>query len=232
MRSVKLLAPLAVMLLLAISLSLTPALAGKAPAAENKGGRPDCVALAQAEKTEAVAARTLLNCRHALDGLGLQREAANATLTRGQLATMIYLAFDLPDFTPTVPTFRDVPASNAYYVAVETVYYRNIMSGLSRSKCASIGAAYPCFGPNLPIDRSELASDLKAAASLPDFTPSTNSFADVPPRYWAYTSIETINFSRIMDGYRCGNAACFRPDNQPSFDELLIAFYRAITYRH
>jgi hypothetical protein len=50
-------------------------------------------------------------------------------VTRGQLCKMIVLAEAWPVYTPTAPTFGDVPPSHPFFRYIETAYQRGILSG-------------------------------------------------------------------------------------------------------
>jgi hypothetical protein len=60
---------------------------------------------------------------------GTFRPANN--VTRAQLCKIAVTAAGWPDYTPSTPTFSDVPASNPFYVYIETAYCHGIISGYS-----------------------------------------------------------------------------------------------------
>ncbi|MFL5732391.1 MAG: S-layer homology domain-containing protein [Chloroflexia bacterium] len=49
--------------------------------------------------------------------------------TRGQLCKLVVLAGGWPLYTPAVPTFGDVPGTEAFYTYIETAYSRGIVRG-------------------------------------------------------------------------------------------------------
>lgn|GEM_PF-3482566 len=173
------------------------------------------------------AAVALLDCRHALDRLGEQL-AMGGTVNRGLFALVIQRAFELDLFTPTVASFTDVSPSSPYYAAVETLVQHRVMSGLSSSQCANMALAYPCFGLNLSTSRADTAMALKAAAALPDATPLSTSFIDVPPSSYAYVPVESITARRIMSGSACTGGNCFYPSSRVAVGDMILAIYMAI----
>src|SRR5207247_9344672 len=50
-------------------------------------------------------------------------------ITRAQVSKVVVLAAGWTPFTPQVPTFRDVPTTDAFYVYIETAYQHGIISG-------------------------------------------------------------------------------------------------------
>ncbi len=55
----------------------------------------------------------------------------NRPITRGQLTKLVVNAAHYPLFTPTGgnPTFRDVPASNVFFISIETAHEKGIING-------------------------------------------------------------------------------------------------------
>jgi hypothetical protein len=62
-------------------------------------------------------------------GTGCLEFLPGNNVTRGQLCKIIVLAEGWPAYTPTLPTFRDVPANQTFYQHIETAYRHNIISG-------------------------------------------------------------------------------------------------------
>jgi hypothetical protein len=52
-------------------------------------------------------------------------------VTRGQLCKIIVNSEAWPDYTPSVPTFRDVSLGDPFYRYIETAYHHGIISGYS-----------------------------------------------------------------------------------------------------
>jgi len=55
----------------------------------------------------------------------------NDKLTRAQYAKILVNALQLPEYTPTEPTFSDVPATHWSYKYVETAYHWSVVNGIS-----------------------------------------------------------------------------------------------------
>ncbi|PZR96591.1 MAG: hypothetical protein DLM69_10645, partial [Candidatus Chloroheliales bacterium] len=55
----------------------------------------------------------------------------NIPITRGQLTKLVVGAAHYPLYTPTGgnPTFSDVPASNVFFVSIETAHYKGVING-------------------------------------------------------------------------------------------------------
>src|SRR5207253_11082921 len=66
------------------------------------------------------------------------RPTANGN--RGQLAKMVVNAMRWPQYTPTTPTFHDVPSTNPYYGYVERANLNNVVTGYA---CSSTGEPCP-----------------------------------------------------------------------------------------
>jgi len=82
----------------------------------------------------------------------------NIAITRGQLTKLVVNAAHYPLYTPTSgQTFSDVPASNVFFVSIETAHAHNVING------------YPdgTFRPNNPIRRDEMAQIVYKAVTTP-----------------------------------------------------------------
>ena len=144
-----------------------------------------------------------------------------ASVTRGQLAKIVAGAAGLGG-SPVSQTFEDVPPGSTFYPYVETLAFREIMSG------------YPCGGPNEPCvppddrpyfrpnataSRGQLAKIAANAAGFTDpIPPGTQTFADVPEGSTFYLYIERLGMRDVMQGYPCGGVGepC-DPENRPYF---------------
>jgi|GEM_PF-1014098 len=80
----------------------------------------------------------------------------NVNITRAQTAVIVQRAKNYALFTPTTPTFSDVPTNNFAYAAVETLAHNNIING------AACGTSL-CFRPNDNIKRGELSKVVRRA---------------------------------------------------------------------
>jgi S-layer family protein len=129
-------------------------------------------------------------------------------LTRAQAAKIVVLGSNVLFYTPPTPTFRDVPASDTFYLYIESAVHANVVSGYS------CGTNCREFRPGNNVTRGQFAKMIKLAFGLSDYTPSTPTFRDVPASDTFYLFIETVYHNGIVSGYSCGtNCLEFRPGN-------------------
>ncbi|PZR95775.1 MAG: hypothetical protein DLM69_11445, partial [Candidatus Chloroheliales bacterium] len=83
----------------------------------------------------------------------------NIPITRGQLTKLVVNAAHYAPFTPTGgnPTFSDVPASNVFFVSIETAHNKGIING------------YPggVFLPNQAIQRDQMCQIVYKGVTTP-----------------------------------------------------------------
>jgi hypothetical protein len=131
---------------------------------------------------------------------------------------MVVLGLGWPIQTPTVPTFVDVPGGNTFYPYVETAAAHGVINGYP---CG--GAGEPCpgryFRPNNAVTRGQLSKMVVIARGWGPLTPTTASFADVPPGDTFYGFIEQARAKGLIAGYPCGGPLepCDPPANRPYF---------------
>src|SRR5205085_2794435 len=70
-----------------------------------------------------------LYCAGAISGYADSTFRPYNNTTRGQLAKIVVLASAWATYTPPSPTFRDVPATDPFYLYVETAYAHHAISG-------------------------------------------------------------------------------------------------------
>src|SRR5207244_1982808 len=70
-----------------------------------------------------------LYCHGAISGYGDGTFRPYNLTTRGQFCKIVVLAEGWSIYTPPVPTFRDVPATDPFYGVIETAYNQGIISG-------------------------------------------------------------------------------------------------------
>jgi len=160
-----------------------------------------------------------LTCIGAVNGFGPNFYNVAAQASRGQFAKMAAISFAVPNFTPTSPTFADVPAAYVFYSYIEAAAHSGLINGYSPAQCGTAGS---CFRPNSPINRAEIALIVRRARNWPLATPTVPTFGDVPPTYFAYGSIEALAQRGVISGGSCagGRGICFRPNNNVRRDEL------------
>ncbi|HMA34905.1 MAG TPA: S-layer homology domain-containing protein, partial [Chloroflexia bacterium] len=106
---------------------------------------------------------------------------------------------------PDLPIFADVRGADPFYRFVQALACRSIVSGY---RCGAPGE--PCDGntrayyrPGNTITRGQVAKLAALAAGLGG-TPTTQTFADVPPSHPFYPWIEQLAARGILSGYSCG----------------------------
>ncbi len=126
----------------------------------------------------------------------------NNTITRGQAAKILMLAFGKPLVNPTTGHFSDVPPGSAFYTFVETAYSLGIISGYADGT----------FRPNTFVTRGQLSKMAALSGNWPLLNPPTATFRDVAPGSAFYTFVETAYGFGVISGYDCGTGCReFRP---------------------
>ena len=141
---------------------------------------------------------------------GTYRFAPNQSTTRGEFAKIVKRGFGLTSYTPTVPTFSDVSANSTFYPFIEAVAHAGVVAGYANGT----------FQPNRSISRAEVAKMVKRAAGYGSYIPTTPTFTDVPPEYFAYAAVETLYWHGIVSGSSCGTSLCYRPNDAVTRGEL------------
>jgi hypothetical protein len=125
------------------------------------------------------------------------------------------------DEDPGTRRFEDVPPTNPYYVWVQRMANRGLISG------------YPCGGPGEPCvppgnlayyrpdanaTRGQIAKIVSNGAGFSE-PPVGQLFEDVPPTQTFYEWIQRLANRGVMGGYPCGGPGelCIAPDNRPYF---------------
>jgi hypothetical protein len=165
-----------------------------------------------------------LYCHGAVSGYNDNTFRPFNNTTRGQLAKIVVLAQGWTIYTPPSPTFRDVPATDAFYGYVETAYNHGIISGYA------CGAACLEYRPGTNVTRGQLAKIVVLARAWTIYTPPSPTFTDVPAANAFYQYIETAYSHNIISGYSCG-ASCleFRPGNNATRGQIAKIVYLAVT---
>jgi hypothetical protein len=143
-----------------------------------------------------------------------------ANVTRGQTAKIVSNAAGYSE-TPTGQTFEDVPPTGTFYLWVERIASRGIISGYPCGQpgepCLGPGNR-PYFRPNNNVTRGQLAK-IDANAAQYTETPIGQTFEDAPPGSTFYLWIERIAARGIISGYPCGGPGepCVAPANRAYF---------------
>ncbi len=152
----------------------------------------------------------------------------NNNASRGQFAKIAVLGFGIASFTPVTPTFVDVPANSVFYGYIEAAAHVGVVNGLTPAQCAALGTPGTCYGPNVNITRAQTAVIVQRAKNYALFTPTSQTFSDVPSNSFAYAAIETLAHNNIINGAACGTSLCFRPNDNIKRGELSKVVRRAI----
>jgi hypothetical protein len=153
-----------------------------------------------------------LACRGVVAGYADGTFRPGASVTRGQVSKIVAAAAALGDPVPsTQQTFSDVPPSNPFWLWIERLAGREVISGY---QCG--GAGEPCDPQQRPyfrwgaaLTRGQLA---KIAANTVPWTdeipPTQQTFADVPLTQPFWLAIERVVAHGVVSGYADGT---FRP---------------------
>ncbi|GEM_PF-1200233 len=142
----------------------------------------------------------------------------NANTTRAEFAKMSVLSFGIAAYTPTAPSFGDVPASSIFYRYIEAAAHVGVITG------------YPdgSFRPNNSVSRAQVAVIVQRAKGWPAATPANPSFSDVPRSYFAFGAIEALAGRAVISGAACGSTICFRPNDNIRRGEVSKVLYQAM----
>ena len=143
----------------------------------------------------------------------------NNPVTRGQLAKIVANAAGFNEAI-SGQTFQDVPSSNAFYIQVERMSRRGIISGYP---CGGAGehcvapTNRPYFRVNASATRGQITKIVANAAGYSEPV-SGQTFQDVPPSHTFYLWIQRLAARGIMGGYNCGGVGepCM-PGSRPYF---------------
>ena len=125
-----------------------------------------------------------------------------ATITRGQAAKILVIAFGLTTVNPTTGHFSDVPPGSAFYTFVETAYAQGLISGYADGT----------FRPFNPVTRGQLAKIDALGRGWQLKNPPTATFSDVPVGSPFYQYVETAYSLGVISGYSCGTGClAFHP---------------------
>lgn len=108
--------------------------------------------------------------------------------------------------------FVDVPADYWCYDAVEYVYNKGLMKGVSDT----------CFNPDSPMTRAQFVTVLYRMAGSPSVKGS-EPFADVADNYWARDAIIWAYDKGIIEGY---DASTFGPNDSITRAQMVAMLYR------
>lgn len=173
-----------------------------------------------------------LACRNVVGGYscGGPGEPCNASgapyfrpasaISRGQISKIVAQAAGFSE-DPGLQIFEDVTPGSPFYVWVNRLAARGVMSGYT---CGSAGE--PCVAPdNRPYfepannaSRGQLSKIVSNAANITTEVPADRqTYTDVPSTstFWLY--VERLTERGAMGGYPCGGPDACDPANRPYF---------------
>lgn len=132
----------------------------------------------------------------------------------------------------TCGTFTDVQTINPFYNGVQFYACCNVANGYSGQTCTNNGVGSPCFLPNTPITRGQLAKVVTLSHDYCCYIPpGAPSFVDVLPGSTFYQYIETANWYGLMDPARCDGSGCyFYPNINSNRGETARAIVKGASY--
>jgi len=138
----------------------------------------------------------------------------NSTLTRGEMAVMLYERLICPGEPehPETKRFADVPPENALADSVTLLYDLGILKGYSDGT----------LKPENPISRAEFCV-ISARLCERNGGESPTEFSDVPQTHWAYEQISNMAANGILFGDGKGS---FHPDDAVTRHEAELILQR------
>jgi hypothetical protein len=113
--------------------------------------------------------------------------------------------------------FTDVHPEDWHYIYVEWMYCHGVVSGYNTVPPCDTGI--PCFKPNNPTTRGQMAKIVTLAFDFPIDTTGGPHFQDVPTNHTFYQYVETAFHLGLVNGYPCGGPGepCVAPNNLPYY---------------
>ena len=142
------------------------------------------------------------------------------SVKRQQMANFLFNLAGNPLYTPpSVPDFRDVPTSHAFFQAIEWMYEFGVAGGFPDGT----------FRPEDPVKRQQMANFLYNLAGEPAFTPpATPTFDDVPTSNPFFAEIEWMAELEIAAGFPDGTFLPQAPVKRQQMANFVYRFRRAI----
>lgn len=156
-----------------------------------------------------------------MKGTAPARFEPDGTLTRAQVAQILYAKNGQPTVTGTTP-FTDVAQGDWFYNAVCWAYENKIVSGTSATT----------YEPNAPVTREQLAKMLYAAAGSPEVPEgSLDSFVDASSvSDWAQTPMLWANQNKIINGSKDNNVLRLNPQKGATRAEAATMMKSYVAY--
>ncbi len=116
----------------------------------------------------------------------------------------------------TCRTFWDVPAGTQFYNEISWLAFRGITTGYQDGS----------YKPVQPINRDAMAAFLYRLAGSPAFTPTKQTFVDVPRGAQFYKEIEWLATKGITSGWDTPRGKEYRPVSPIGRDAMAAFLYR------
>jgi hypothetical protein len=132
-----------------------------------------------------------------------------------------------PSFA-AAPTFGDVPRSSVAYEAITQLAARGVIRGYAAAGCAALHVSSPCFGPNDPVTRAQMAA-LIARAMGWDQEDWGNPFSDsggIDASLWR--NVGTLAHYGVAFGYGDGR---FGPNDKVTYAQTISFISRAMVVK-
>jgi Ca2+-binding RTX toxin-like protein len=139
--------------------------------------------------------------------------APQADVTRGQMATFLMRALELPEATASAG-FSDVADGDTHKKAIEAVAAAGITTGKGDGT----------FAPKADVTRGQMATFLMRALDLPEAT-TPASFSDVPEDHAHKKGIDAVKAAGITMGRSDGT---FDPNGSVSREQMATFIVRAL----
>ena len=120
--------------------------------------------------------------------------------------------------TPEHHSFSDVPTNTWYSDAVQYVFERGLMVGVSET----------AFNPNASTTRGQLVTILYRMEGSPSIN-SINRFSDVLENQWYSDAIKWATVNGIIGGYGNGK---FGPEDSITREQLIVVLYRYLNLKN
>lgn len=153
-----------------------------------------------------------------ISGIGNNKFAPEADVTRAELVKMIIGGLNLTHAMPTTPSFNDVPVGAWYYQSIEIAKAKGIVAGVSATE----------FEPNRNITRQEVVAVLKRANDVIK-SPDQENLLIIPQTYSDQSQIsawaeESVMYMKAL-GVLANTTASFKANENPKREEVAHLIY-------
>jgi len=125
---------------------------------------------------------------------------------RDEFTAVLQRAYNIPIYSPADNTFYDVPASDPYFVAIESGVRDGVLTGYIPVRCVMAATpvpSKPCFRPSWEVTRGQTERVIKKARGYADQLPPQRVYADISPGKTWYTDTYSLAPLGIFEGGPC-----------------------------